>query len=136
MKLIIAGGRDFTNYALMWETIYALYGDDTISHVVCGMARGADLLGKRWAEEHGVAVIECWPQKHLYGVYAAFKIRNREMAHTGDQLLAFWNGVSTGTYDMITYMNSLHKPVTICMYPTTDVVVDVPPPEPDLFSLE
>jgi hypothetical protein len=54
MKLIVAGGRDFDNYARMCVDIEELPFAPT--SIVCGECRGADLLGRRWAEEHGVQI--------------------------------------------------------------------------------
>ena len=57
-KLIIAGGRDFNNYDGMSKCLDRLLKNinDNIE-IVCGMARGADRLGERYAKEHGYKVI-------------------------------------------------------------------------------
>ena len=46
-RVIIAGGRDFTDYALLSKTMdeYLSSISDDIS-IVCGQARGADTLGE------------------------------------------------------------------------------------------
>lgn len=141
MRLIIAGGRDFTDEALLWATIQQLFGDPhRISYVVCGMAKGADRLGMKWADTHNIKVKRFWPKTNEYGL-ASFKLRNWEMAFEGDELLAFWNGVSGGTRHMMNAMNSLHKPVWVRMYPPTErTKTDLEPPPPlfgtdNLFSI-
>lgn len=58
MRVIIAGGRDFDDYDLLCRKC-----DNILKHqmeviVVCGMCQGADLLGKRYAEEWGFKVDE------------------------------------------------------------------------------
>lgn len=49
MKIIVAGSRTFNNYLLLKEILDNL--DITITEIVCGEARGADLLGKKYAYE-------------------------------------------------------------------------------------
>ncbi len=134
MKVIIAGGRDFTDHTVLSLTLKQLYGDPpSISHVVCGMAVGADQLGLEWATAHHIPVKRCWPKTYQYGPFTAFKRRNWEMAYVGDELLAFWDGVSGGTRHMIHAMNSLHKPVWIRMYTPTSQIPDLDtPPHTDI----
>lgn len=50
-KVIVAGGRDFNNYEGLSNSLDYLFkniNDDI--QVVCGMARGADRLGERYAK--------------------------------------------------------------------------------------
>lgn len=68
--------------------------------VVCGKARGADTLGERYAEERGYAVHYFPADWDRYGKSAGH-IRNEEMAKNADALVAFWDGKSRGTKDMI-----------------------------------
>ena len=97
MKTIVAGSRDFTDYDLMCKILDSHL---EITEVVCGMSYGADLLGADWANEHGIPV-KCFPADwDKYGPDAGY-IRNAEMAKYSNGLIAFWNGRSTGTSDMI-----------------------------------
>lgn len=68
--------------------------------IVCGMARGADRLGERYAKEHGYQVIYFPADWDLDGKSAGFK-RNVRMAEYADALVAFWDGESKGTKHMI-----------------------------------
>lgn len=77
-----------------------------VSEVVCGMARGVDLLGKSWAEKEGVPVKEMpanWrpngPKSKLDRA-AGYK-RNIEMGNYSEALIAVWDGKSDGTRHMI-----------------------------------
>lgn len=46
-KVIIAGGRDFSDYEFLKLTMDHLLSNITSEiGIVCGMAKGADLLGK------------------------------------------------------------------------------------------
>lgn len=100
-KVIIAGSRGFSRYALLREKCDLLlanrHPDVTI---VCGMARGADLLGKRYAEEKGYPVLEYPADWKTNGLSAGY-IRNKQMAENSDALIAFWDGQSRGTNHMI-----------------------------------
>lgn len=100
-KVIIAGGRDFNNYDGMSACLDRLLKNvsDKIE-VVCGMARGADRLGERYAKEHGYKVIYMPADWDIDGRSAGFK-RNVKMAEYADALVAFWDGKSSGTRHMI-----------------------------------
>lgn len=106
MKTIIAGTRTFTNYELMEQEIEKL--GINIDEVVCGCAKGVDTLGKRWADERGIPVKQFPPDWNKYGKVAGI-IRNHEMGDYADYLIAFWDGKSRGTKDMIEYMKSIGK---------------------------
>ena len=113
MKLIIAGSRDFNDYFLMCKSI-ALLGFK-IDEVVCGGARGADSLGEKWAFEHLVSIkyfLADWDNEGR----AAGINRNHKMGDYADYLIAFWDGKSPGTRDMITYMQQLGKPVKVIKF--------------------
>jgi YspA, cpYpsA-related SLOG family len=98
MRLIIAGSRDFTDYNLLKLMINSLNLKPSL--VLCGMARGADLLGARWASENSVPVAEFPADWDAYGKSAGYK-RNQEMAAFADALIAFWDGKSKGTKHML-----------------------------------
>ena len=57
--MIIAGGRDFNDYALLKAKCDTILAEKTTTHrivIVSGAARGADSLGERYAREHGYAL--------------------------------------------------------------------------------
>ena len=66
-KLIIAGGRDFNNYDGMSKCLDRLLKNinDNIE-IVCGMARGADRLGERYAKEHGYRLALATSSRELH----------------------------------------------------------------------
>ena len=68
--------------------------------IVCGMGRGADLLGKRWAMEHRIPIHKFPADWVRFGKSAGPK-RNQQMADHATHLVAFWDGRSSGTKDMI-----------------------------------
>lgn len=99
-KVIIAGSRTFNNYSLLKEICDDfLQGFEDIE-IVCGMAIGADLLGYNYAISKGYPIKEFIPNWKKFGKKAGM-LRNREMANYGNILIAFWDGFSTGTSNMI-----------------------------------
>ena len=98
MRTIIAGTRTLTDYELVEAAVKA--SGFTITTVISGTARGIDVLGERWAEEHGVPV-ERFPADWEAHGKAAGALRNREMVAVAEALIAVWDGVSRGTEDCI-----------------------------------
>lgn len=112
-KLIVAGSRGFKDYDLMLRAVIALMdhelADKKLS-IVSGMARGADQLGVRLANEFGLTLYKFPANWNGLGIKAGH-IRNSQMADFADGLLAFWDGDSPGTRNMIHTMLRLRKPV-------------------------
>ena len=123
MKVIIAGGRDFTNVAVMATTLNNLQDVDHVIEIekltlICGMARGADLTAYKLFSEAGLP-IEMYPADwDQYGKQAGF-IRNIQMADVADMLIAFWDGESRGTAHMIDTARKLNLNVLVFNYEGT-----------------
>ena len=120
MKVIIAGGRDFTNVTVMATTLNNLQDVDHVIEIekltlICGMARGADLTAYKLFSEAGLPV-EAYPADwDQYGKQAGF-IRNIQMADVADMLIAFWDGESRGTAHMIDTARKLNLNVLVFNY--------------------
>jgi hypothetical protein len=123
MRLIVAGGRDFTNdedrleehYLLGEDTLSKLVRGNNVSEIVCGKARGADTFGENWGRANGLDISEFPADWKRHGKGAGPK-RNMLMGDYADMLLAFWDGKSRGTKHMIDYMRKLGKPVMVKLY--------------------
>ena len=117
-KLIVAGGRDFTDMDKLERVLIAMadveLADRSVS-IVSGMARGADALAYQFAHRHGITCYEFHAMWDRYGKKAGF-MRNTQMGTFADGLLAFHDGLSKGTLHMIQYMQSLNKPVHVVHY--------------------
>ena len=106
-NIIIAGSRDFTNYKIVKTSLKNfLLSKETTNKptIICGMARGADMLGYRLAKEFKLPLKE-FPADWSIGKRAGY-VRNEQMAkyaheHGNGILLAFWDGQSKGTKWMI-----------------------------------
>lgn len=100
-KVVVAGGRDFSDYQLLKQTLnHLLIHKLPNVEIVCGKATGADTLGERYAKELGLSVAY-FPADWTKHKKAAGPIRNREMAKYSDACVVFWDGMSRGTKNMI-----------------------------------
>lgn len=95
---IIAGSRTFDNNDLFVNTMLDL--DFEISKVVCGMAEGADTMGRLYGEWANIPVIKFPAKWNIYGKKAGH-IRNDEMAKYAEALILFWDGKSPGSKNML-----------------------------------
>lgn len=68
--------------------------------IISGHASGADALGERYAQERGF-LLETYPADWKVLGKADGPIRNAKMAEVADALIAFWDGKSRGTKNMI-----------------------------------
>jgi hypothetical protein len=103
-RVIVAGGRAFNDYALMRRELDAFFSEmGARPIIVSGGAKGADMLGERYAKEHGLFVIQVPVPYHLWDSLGrgAGYTRNNIMADIATHLAAFWDGQSRGTKHMI-----------------------------------
>lgn len=116
MKVIIAGCRNFHNYELFRESLISFiaseYGKGNeikISCILSGGATGVDKLGEQFAVHHEIPLIIFPAEWNKHGK-AAGPIRNSQMVEAGDLLLAWWDGQSRGTKNIIDQMTKANKP--------------------------
>ncbi len=113
-RIVIAGGRDFDDYQGMCKVLDKIKWepDDVI---VSGTANGADTLGERYANEHGLRIARFPARWDKHGKKAGF-LRNEEMAEFCTGGILFWDGVSRGTRSMIFLLEKYKKPFKIIRY--------------------
>lgn len=99
-RVIIAGSRDFDDYALLQDHADYMLSRQEDIEIVSGGASGADALGERYAKDRGYK-LKIFPADWVKYGRRAGPIRNREMAEYADALLAYWDGKSRGTQNMI-----------------------------------
>ena len=112
-SVIIAGSRTINDYNLIKSTI--VESGFKIDEIVCGCARGVDILGKKYGVENNIPVIDfpaewnnfkvqplCIKTSVNGGKYNSFAghIRNRKMAEYASHLILIWNGFSSGSASM------------------------------------
>jgi hypothetical protein len=122
IRIIVAGGRDFSDRVQLYgelSSLMALWDPETISRVeiVSGGAQGADTLGAHYAFDMNIPIKQFFPDWDKHGKPAGH-IRNKEMADYASGghgiLVAFWDGKSKGTKNMIT--TALHGDLEIHAY--------------------
>jgi hypothetical protein len=110
MRVIIAGTRLFDDYELLKAKCLEIIpnvaiGDSTIE-IISGHADGADKLGEKFALSKRLTLKQFIPNWKRDGK-AAGMLRNTRMAkyakesENGSMLIAFWDGKSRGTKQMI-----------------------------------
>lgn len=99
MRVLVCGGRDFTNYDCVNRILSKLHNDTPITTIISGRARGADALGEKWATERAIQIAG-YPANWNRDGKAAGPIRNQQMLDEGkpDLVVAFPGG--SGTIDM------------------------------------
>ncbi len=116
MRLIVAGTRTFNDYDLLKSTLDHLLSNTTGEIIiVSGKARGADSLGERYAKENGYK-IKAFPANWKDMGRAAGPARNREMGKYSTHLVVFWDGLSSGTRNMIETGRELGLVVRVITY--------------------
>lgn len=131
-RLIIAGGRNYTNYDNVKEQLYHLLRDvnaDDIEIVsgACSTGKltftrkdgtkvyGADGLGERIAEEKDFPVKLFPADWKQHGMSAGYK-RNKEMSEYATHCICFWDGKSRGTEMMIELAEKKELGLTVINY--------------------
>lgn len=114
-KIIVAGGRDFSNYKLLKEKldeVVKLFGG---FELVCGMAKGADMLGWDYAKLNNLPIKEFPADWNGLGKRAGY-IRNEQMAQYADGCIVFWDGKSKGSKHMIDLADKYKLSLSIIRY--------------------
>ncbi len=120
-RIIVAGGVHFNDYKALENTLdeyFKCVSKDEIE-IISGHARGADSLGERYAQEHDIKCTVFPADWKKYG-RAAGPIRNKKMLEYAMEqqagLVAFWNGESKGTKNMISIAEKAGIEVKIVHY--------------------
>lgn len=102
-RLVVAGSRNFNDYSLLCTTLNEVVGELKSEYnvtIVSGTANGADKLGEKYAEKHGLKIERHPANWGRYG-RGAGPIRNAEMVKESDGVVVFWNGESSGAKNII-----------------------------------
>ncbi len=110
MKLAVIGSRGFRDYGLMDNKLKEL----SPSLIISGGAKGADSYAEMWARRNLVQTEIYLPDHKKYK--HPYHHRNRLIVEACDELIAFWDGSSTGTKYTIGYARKMNKPVIIVRY--------------------
>lgn len=119
MKLAVIGSRIITDEAFVFGSLddwMIAYTPKSLV-ILAGGAKGVDELARKWAESKGVDFVLFKPYFMLdsscdYNV-RHYAIRNKQLVHNADHVLAIWDGVSSGTLGGIQMAKLNHKPLTL-----------------------
>ena len=115
-KVIIAGGRDFSDYDLLKVKMNRILSNITDEIVVIsGTARGADSLGEKYATEMGYKLEQYPANWNKYGKRAGY-LRNEQMADVAHACVCFWDSKSKGTKHMIDLANEKKLKLRVVKY--------------------
>jgi hypothetical protein len=99
MRVLVCGGRDFTNKQCIFDRLDKVHSIVKITLLIEGEARGVDSIARSWAESRNVDLKPVPANWKLYGNRAG-PIRNSEMLKEHpDVVIAFPGGI--GTKDMV-----------------------------------
>jgi len=133
MRIIIAGGRDFTEYKLLDKECNKIFvqlaqeGNFSVDvntsrkqiEIICGKAKGADTLGKQFGKQYQLPIKYFLADWDGLGKKAGY-IRNEQMAKYAEEdngvLIAFWDKESRGTKHMIDLANKHGLKVFVVNY--------------------
>ena len=130
MRVIIAGGRKFVDYGYLRTSCLGVFrilkkeGYNTSKEqvtIISGEARGADTLGEQFQEEFDLILKKFKADWNTFKKRAG-SIRNGEMGTYAKKskelgvLIAFWDGKSRGTKNMIDIANEKGLRVFVFRY--------------------
>ena len=115
-KVIIAGGRDFSNYELLKTKLDKILSNiNQPIQIVSGTANGADTLGERYAKERNYQIKQFPANWNTYGKRAGY-LRNEQMAKYADACVCFWDYQSKGTKHMIELSKEYNLKLRVVKY--------------------
>ena len=97
MNVAIVGSREFDNYLFFKNEVDKILLNINVREIISGGARGVDTLAIKYAREREIPYRVFYPQWETLGKKAGI-IRNIDIVDSSDLCIAFWNGLSRGTY--------------------------------------
>ena len=112
-NLAIIGSRNFNNYTFAQKEILNIIKDNKIiiNKIISGGAVGADKIGEKFSEKFNIPIEIIkpdWSKGKQGGV-----IRNTDIINKSNYVIAFWDGQSKGTLDLINKAKKLNKKLFI-----------------------
>ena len=106
MKVGVIGSRGLTVDNL------EQYLPENTTEIVSGGAKGIDTCAREYAISHGIKLTEFLPEYSRYGRGAPLK-RNLQIIIYSDLVIAFWDGQSKGTKNVIENCKKLNVKVDV-----------------------
>lgn len=111
MKVLVCGGRKYSNWPQVQYWLNRIHKHSPITHIINGDAKGADALSTKWAERNSVPVTSYPADWDLHGKSAGPR-RNALMLKDNPDIacvIAFPGG--RGTYHMVSLAKKSDIPV-------------------------
>ncbi len=108
MKVAIVGSR------VLYVCNLQKYIPDTTTELVSCGKKGVKIDAHDFAEKNNLKLTEILCDYRLYGKSAPLK-RNIAIIDYSDEIVAFWDGLSSGTKFIIDRCNRLNKKITVYM---------------------
>jgi hypothetical protein len=119
LKLAMIGSRSITDYEVVvraMKTFVAKWG--LPEEIISGGAGGIDTLAERWCREvllrEPTVIRPVWRSGRGFNIQAG-KERNREIIDAATRVLAFWDGLSNGTANGVTWAVYLGRPAEVVL---------------------
>ncbi len=118
-RFCVVGSRKMNNYYIVYTYLKQYIPSDAI--IITGGANGVDMLAEVYAEMNGHPCEVYEVQWDRFGKEAP-KIRNIEMIRNSDHVIAFWDGSSIGTKQMIDESKKRGRHVVVVDVTDDDVI--------------
>lgn len=99
MRLLVTGGRDFTDRAFAWKILDKIHARRQVTLLMEGGATGADHHAREWAKNRSVPHQTFDANWERYGNHAG-RVRNAQMLREGRPQLVVAFAGGTGTRHM------------------------------------
>lgn len=110
MRVAVIGSRTFNDYDLVKETLNRVY----ITGLISGGCLGADSLAEQYAKEKDIPIhIVPNPDHERSSREHPSSERAYQIISQAQLVIAFWNGKSQGTHDLIHFAQRKGKQVSI-----------------------
>jgi len=106
MKIAIIGSRNLSINNL------EEYLPENCTEIVSGGASGIDRCAAEYARKNNIRLTEFLPEYTRYGRGAPLR-RNKLIVDYADVIVAFWDGNSKGTKNVINYSKKAGKPLRV-----------------------
>ncbi len=113
MKVAVVGSRTFNDYELLKETLAHVY----ITEIISGGDLGADHLAEQYAKEKNIP-LSIVPHSENKGPHD--RRRAYAIIDLARIIIAFWDGKSQGTCDLIRYAQKAGKPIKIVNFKSAE----------------
>lgn len=118
-RVIVAGSRKWVNNEIVEAYLKPYLDQFEKATIISGMAMGPDRFAYDYALKNDIDVEEFPADWDTHGRSAGY-IRNTEMAVAGTHLIAFWDGESKGTKNMIDIATKKGLDVTVVLRDLTN----------------